>query len=88
MESYVILASKNWGNDTFDEDGYTIDSAGVEITGLAKKITDHDIQQCKESNSTIISFNIPLPTKAHLDKNHFIYAKIMNHLLDKVKKQF
>ncbi|MDD5853934.1 MAG: hypothetical protein PUD03_07580 [Lachnospiraceae bacterium] len=43
MESYVILASKNWGNDTFDEDGYTIDSAGVEITGLAKKITDHDI---------------------------------------------
>lgn len=52
------------------------------------QITDHDIQQCKESNSTIISFNIPLPTKAHLDKNHFIYAKIMNHLLDKVKKQF
>lgn len=43
MESYVILASKNWGNDTFDEDGYTIDSTGVEITGLAKKITDHDI---------------------------------------------
>lgn len=39
----MILASKNWGNDTFDEDGYTIDSAGVEITGLAKKITDHDI---------------------------------------------
>ena len=43
MESYVILASKNWGNDTFDEDGYTINSKGTEITGLAKKITDHDI---------------------------------------------
>ena len=43
MESYVILASKNWGNDTFDEDGYTINSKGTEITGLAKKITSHDI---------------------------------------------
>ena len=43
MESYVILASKNWGNDTFDEDGYTMNSKGTEITGLAKKITDHDI---------------------------------------------
>lgn len=43
MESYVILTSKNWGNDTFDEDGYTINSKGTEITGLAKKITDHDI---------------------------------------------
>lgn len=43
MESYVILASQNWGNDTFDEDGYTINSKGTEITGLAKKITDHDI---------------------------------------------
>lgn len=43
MESYVILASKNWGNDTFDEDGYTINSKGTEITGLAKKIADHDI---------------------------------------------
>jgi len=42
-KGYVILAPKNWGNDTFDEDGYTIDSMGVEITGLAKKITDHDI---------------------------------------------
>lgn len=42
-EGYVILAPKNWGNDTFDEDGYTIASMGVEITGLAKKITDHDI---------------------------------------------
>lgn len=43
MESYVILASQNWGNDTFDGDGYTINSKGTEITGLAKKITDHDI---------------------------------------------
>ena len=42
-EGYVILAPKNWGNDTFDEDGYTINSKGTEITGLAKKITDHDI---------------------------------------------
>ena len=49
------------------------------------QILDNDIEQCKSSNTKIVSFNVDIPSDVHLG-SHFIYSRLMSELLESIEK--
>lgn len=42
---YMIHAGKNWLKDNFDEKGFSLSSEGVTVKGLAKRVSEFEIQR-------------------------------------------
>lgn len=77
QEAYVIRAPKKWLSKNFDSNGGAIESEGVELTSLAKKVTDYDLEkELSYRIAAIDGISYPLGTNYYLDgmyKKNAIY---------------
>lgn len=81
QDSYVIKASKKWYEKNFGSDYNALDTDGVTITALSKKISDHDTLRAVESNAANLKglvFPLGVDHSLELDyKSHAVKQLIL-----------
>lgn len=69
--AYIIKASKKWLEDNFDSNYMAKKSDGIQITALAKKVSDYQTARELYSRATQIEgVNYPLGTEYYLDMGY------------------
>lgn len=52
------------------------------------QILESDVEECKTTDLKIVSFNVNLPPKNHLQKDKFVYSRLMSELLTTLDELF
>lgn len=87
VQSVIVVADNaNSMNILMDEVG-SIPGVQIVRTRIGQ-ITTGDVEECRDSNVRLISFNVPLPEKMRLSPKKFIYSRIISDLIAEVKEQF
>lgn len=87
VQSVIVIADNaNSMNILMDEMG-SIPGVQIVRTRIGQ-ITTGDVEECRDSNVRLISFNVPLPEKMRLSPKKCIYSRIISDLIAEVKEQF
>ena len=49
------------------------------------QILDNDVEECRSSNTKLVSFNVDIPSDVHLG-SRFIYSRLMSELLESLER--